>query len=172
MMPILVALLLAEQTPSAVGRWHGRLAIGSQVYVVAAEHANATDGSIRFSLTLSQGEPTPVHSVVATLGRNGGQVSIDNGPLQALTPEIAAAWREQLAAGLQRDVSSAEYECRETGQNRECDSRTLVALDDSLAGRLRLLYNKLNRLVGIRFFSLAEWTNPFREYLSLSLDVE
>lgn len=166
---VLAALLLLDSASPAPETWLGRLTIGNAVYAVAAENATTADGTVRFSLRLSQGNDA--RTVAAVLSREGGEAVVNGGPSRPLAPEIAASWRRQLAGGYHLEVSPAEYNCRTTNTQKVCDSRNLVAIDDSLSGRLRLIYNG-DRLSGIRFFSLAEWTNPFLEYVTLNLDLQ
>lgn len=162
-------LLLVSQIQPLTSTWGGRLAIGSVVYELVATSRQAADGTVHFSLQISAGGAAPVRTLQATLQDGKGEVVID-GVRSALEPSIAAAWRRQLRTGIGSELSSNEFICRAEADGRVCDSRTVVRLNDSLSGRVRMIYNG-GRIRGIRFFSLAEWINPFGEYVSLSLDI-
>lgn len=169
----IAALLAMAQDRAVTQTWHGRLAIGTVVYVLTGETTVGPADTIRFSLKLAPSNDAPFRVLEATLGISGGQIVFDNGVSRPIAPEVATAWRRQLENGFRPEpqVSPSEYDCRATGHERVCDSRAIVRIDNSLSGRLRLIYNQ-DRLMGLRFFSLAEWTNPFLEYVSLSLDIK
>lgn len=168
-----VALLYALMQPSASPKehWVGSLVIGAVVYAVSAEVTAEGHGMTRFSLQVSPRGDGLSRSVVATLGQSHSEIAIDGGKPRRLAPEVASTWQRQLVAGLGSAVAADEFECRLAGKTKICDSRALIRLDDSLSGRLRITYNE-RRVISIRFFSLAEWTNPFGEYVSLSLDIQ
>jgi hypothetical protein len=165
-----LVLLLIPGAPWQQQHWVGRLSIGSGIYAVAAETTATDDGTVRFSITLSSPNGAAVRSLVAVLGQKTAEIAFDGGKSRPLSPEIAFEWRRQLMPWFAPTATATDYDCRTVITEKVCDSRTLVALDDSLSGRLRLIYNG-ERLTAIRFFSLAEWTNPFQEYVSLSLDI-
>lgn len=168
----IVAILLVSLAPM-VGpneTLKGRLAIGEDVYAVSGDLWTDGEKAVHFSLDLSRTGQAPDHSLTAVLSQHENRVFVDGNPY-LLPPSTAAAWLRQLRKGFQPDVPSAEFNCRLDGNQKTCDSRTIIPIDDSLSGRLRLIYDK-ERLIGIRFFSLAEWNNPFLAYLSLSVDIK
>lgn len=171
MIALLIVVSFVSQPAPASHAWEGRLAIGDNVYAVVGESRATADGVVHFSLRISSGDRSALHTVSASLSHAGGHVVI-NGVRSQLPARIAASWHRQLRLGLEYPLaSSAEYTCRGPATERVCDSDTLVKIDDSLSGRVRMIYNHRHARE-IRFFSLAEWTNPFGQYVSLSLNIQ
>ena len=167
----LALLSMPLQADSATMKWQGRLSIGSEMYAVTGASLASPDGSVHLSLEISAAGGLRVRLLSAILNAAGGEITLD-GRVYAVTTPTAVAWRRQLQARLEPEVSSSEYTCRSSSKTeRVCDSRGLVGVDESLSGKMRLIYTQ-GTLTSIRFFSLAEWANPFREYVSLSLEIQ
>lgn len=163
-------VVLVWPTPAFAQKLQGRLAIGADVFAVTGQVATEPTGTVRLSLDLSRTGKAPDHSLVVLMTPKGGQATVD-GYSFPLPAQVVTGWSAQVRHGLAPDISQGEFVCRaEAGGGRTCDSRGLVMLGRGLPGRLRLSYNG-DRLIGVRFFSLAEWNNRFQDYVSLSLDI-
>lgn len=168
-MTFLFLLLLGTSLEAQRHTWSGRLAVGSTTYEVAGSSREDADGAIHLSLEVRTADGSRVRSLLAVLHEGLSDAVID-GVRYPLEPSVKSAWRNQLRNGFGSQLSPEQFTCHDEIDRRVCDSRTLVKINNSLAGRVRMIYNR-GQIRSIRFFSLAEWTNPFREYVSLSLDM-
>ena len=149
----------------------GRLAIGDELFAVTGEVITNPGGTLRLSLDLSRTGKGSDHTLLVLVTPKGGQATVD-GYSFPVSAQVVADWHSQLRRGASADVSQDQFLCRtEAGGGRTCDSKGLVTIGPGLPGRLRLSYNR-GRLIGLRFFSLAEWNNRFQAYASLSLDIQ
>lgn len=170
MIALLVLAMTGFQADGAASeKWTGRLTIGADTYAVTGDSRHDASGAAVFSLQISDSGGRSIRSITGVLRASGGQIVVD-GKQWPVWGSISEALRQQLRSGIGTALSSAGYICQAQGKQRVCDSRTLVAISDSLSGRVRLVYNG-QYIRSIRFFSLAEWTNPFGQYVSLSLDI-
>lgn len=164
----IVLFLLAFQSPTADASWQGQLTVGNVVYDVSGR-SRARAGTVQLDLRLAAGG-TAVRVLNATLTDAESRITVD-GRTFTVDRRLAEAWRTQLRVGIGSGLPKEEFSCRKKGDVEQCDSSGLIQLNDFLAGRMRIVYNR-GRIQNIWFFSLAEWTNPFGEYVSLSLDVK
>jgi len=160
---ILIFALAALPQGSEVRQIVGKLVIGAVTYTLNGTVVDEAHDTRRVSLSLSRGD-TQEHTLVLVLRASASSVVLD-GVTTAVPDPLAAQWRAQVmgVADLER------FDCTEKREERICDSRTPVALSEGLSGRLRLSYNR-QRLTGIRFYSLAEFNNPWFQNVALILD--
>jgi hypothetical protein len=164
MKPVLALVLVTAVSSAAnVRTIAGQLAIGTMVYTASGTLSEDAD-TIGVSMTLT-GSDDREHTITVLLGKDAS-ASLNGVPI-TVPAATASRWRGQLRGGL--EVPPDRFECAFKGIERVCNSRELFELTEGLAGRLRLTYNG-SRLVGLRFYSLAEFNNVFFQNVSLTLD--
>ena len=157
--------------------------------LILEEHKFLVDGSISqeqreilVNLTVRRGKDT-MGRLEIHMG-DSDSYFVFNGSRYPLGNDHAQKWRQQLDSEFRIMLGQQRFTRTEKSDIIIYDSADLIEIRDSLPGKLRLIYQllgsrirgearhgkKKEKLIGIRFFSLPEWNNCFRDYVSLSLD--
>jgi hypothetical protein len=165
---LLFLVLSASPQRNPILKWSGRMTVGAEVFAIVGTATHSSPDAATFSFEVAAADGS-TRSVSGVLRPAGGDLYVD-GRASQISRETAASWLRQLRGRLEPPSPRGEYTCNTSEGRTICDSDRIVALEDFLSGRLRLVYNGLH-LREIRFFSLPNWRNPFGEHVSLSLQI-
>ena len=168
MIAIVGALLVSLHTASAA-HYAGALIIGDTRYSVNIEIAREKPKAVKIEISIFQS----IHQValaVAEVRADGGTLTM-NGQTFDLPPTLAWRWWQQVT---EEALESAGFTCHTAGHVASiCETPVVASFMQGFPAKARLLGRRAQRNVPapeeIRIFSLEEWDNLFREYVSIGI---
>jgi hypothetical protein len=166
---VLQFALLVASKPVTAQQFEGALVLGSTRYSVNLAILRESQNLVQVELSVSQSKHQVAYAV-ARVRPSAGTLTT-NGLTYDVPPAMASLWWRQLTQG---DPGIEDFACQPASHRLSiCETPTVTSLMAGVPAKARLerraTYRSAFRTDEIRLFSLEEWDNLSREYVSVGL---